>query len=89
MNKKKVPIIVGPTAVGKTRLSLGIAEKIGAEIISADSRQIYRFMDIGTAKPSLAERQLIPHHFIDIRNPDEEYSAGEFGKEARRVIADL
>ena len=87
--KKKVPIIVGPTGVGKTRLSLVIASQIKSEIISADSRQIYKFMDIGTAKPTRLERGLVRHHFIDIKYPDESYSSGMFGREARAKIDEL
>ena len=83
---KNVLLIVGPTAVGKTYLSLKLAEKLTGEIVSADSRQIYKFMDIGTAKPTLEERQQASHHFIDIKFPDEYYSAGMYGKEARVVI---
>jgi tRNA dimethylallyltransferase len=79
VRKPAVLVLVGPTASGKTAVSLPLAEQIGAEIISADSRQLYRCLDIGTAKPSPEERKRVPHHFIDIRNPDEEYSAGEFG----------
>ncbi len=75
--------------MGKTELSLQLAEKIKGEIVSADSRQVYRFMDIGTAKPSLEQRRRVPHHFIDIRNPDEYYSAGEYGREARTCIDHL
>ncbi|MBN1353018.1 tRNA (adenosine(37)-N6)-dimethylallyltransferase MiaA [candidate division KSB1 bacterium] len=86
---KTVPVIVGPTAAGKTKLSLIVASRIKSEIISADSRQIYRYMDIGTAKPTKMERKLIRHHFIDIRNPDETYSSGEFAQEARQKIAEL
>ena len=86
----KVIIIVGPTAVGKTAFSMQLAEKLkNAEIISADSRQIYRFMDIGTAKPTPQERKRVTHHFIDIKYPDEYYSAGKFGQEAREVIKQL
>jgi tRNA dimethylallyltransferase len=86
----RVIFIVGPTAVGKTELSLRVAEAIGnAEIISADSRQIYKFMDIGTAKPTQEELARVKHHFIDIKYPDEYYSAGKFGKEAREVIKKL
>ncbi|WP_456441240.1 tRNA (adenosine(37)-N6)-dimethylallyltransferase MiaA [Caldithrix abyssi] len=84
--KRVVHFIVGPTAIGKTFLSALLAEKIKVEIISADSRQIYRFMDIGTAKPEAEFRQRVTHHFIDICDPDEYYSAGLFGKEARTTI---
>ncbi len=87
--KPKVLLIVGPTAVGKTALSLELAEALEGEIVSADSRQVYKLMDIGTAKPSRAERRRVPHHFIDIRYPDEAYSAGQFGEEARACIAEL
>lgn len=82
-------IIVGPTAVGKTAVSLEMARRVDAEIVSADSRQIYRYMDIGTAKPTPQERAVVPHHFIDIRNPDEHYSAGQFAREARAVIENI
>ncbi len=66
-----------------------LAERLGAEILSADSRQVYKFMDIGTAKPTPAELARVPHHFIDIRKPDQLYSAGEYGRQARAVIDDL
>ncbi|MFZ5515385.1 MAG: tRNA (adenosine(37)-N6)-dimethylallyltransferase MiaA [Candidatus Zhuqueibacterota bacterium] len=84
---KKVIFIVGPTAVGKTGFSLQLAAQFeSVEIISADSRQVYKLMDIGTAKPLLSERAQIVHHFIDCKLPDEYFSAGQFGNEARRVI---
>ncbi|MCY3678968.1 MAG: tRNA (adenosine(37)-N6)-dimethylallyltransferase MiaA [Gemmatimonadetes bacterium] len=78
--------IVGPTGAGKTALALLVAQRLGGEIISLDSRQIYRGMDIGTAKVTPAERALVPHHGLDLRNPDQRYSAGEFGRDARRWI---
>lgn len=81
--------IVGPTAIGKTRLSLFLSDFFPVEIVSADSRQIYRYLDIGTAKPTLEERSKVVHHFIDIRNPDEYYSAGQFGKEASEVVLEI
>jgi len=77
-SKKRVIVIAGPTAVGKTRFSLDLAEAIGGEIISADSMQVYRGMDIGTAKVSLEERALIPHHMIDICDIDEPFNVAEF-----------
>ena len=86
---KKVPVIVGPTAVGKTALSLEMARVLGAEIISADSRQIYKYLDIGTAKVEKKFRDEIKHHFIDIVEPDAYYSAGMFAREAREKIAAL
>ncbi len=85
----RVPIIVGPTGVGKTQFSLRLAEKIELEIISADSRQIYRYMDIGTAKPTATQRNAVVHHFIDIKFPDEYYSAGSFSREARTAIDEI
>ena len=72
---RPIPVIIGPTAVGKTDLSLAIARDLDAEIIGGDSRQVYRFLDIGTAKPSLAQRHTVPHHLIDILNPDEPLNA--------------
>src|SRR5215204_3722702 len=67
-------VIVGPTAVGKTALAIALAQALNGEIVSADSRQVYRGMDIGTAKPSAAERAAAPHHLIDVVDPDEEFS---------------
>ncbi|MBI5464558.1 MAG: tRNA (adenosine(37)-N6)-dimethylallyltransferase MiaA [Ignavibacteriales bacterium] len=81
--------LVGPTASGKTALSIELAARMNAEIVSADSRQVYRFLDIGTAKPSLDQSQAIPHHFIDVVNPDEEYSAGVYGIAARTAISEI
>lgn len=82
-------VITGPTAVGKTAVALELARHIPAEIISADSRQVYRDMDIGTAKPTPEQLRQTPHHFINIRNPDEIYTAGEYGRAARRVVMDI
>lgn len=89
MTKLPVLFLVGPTASGKTDLSIRLAEANNAEIISADSRQIYKFMTIGTAKPSELELQKIPHHFIDELNPDEEFSAGDFQKQAYERIRNI
>ncbi len=85
-NQNVLPVILGPTASGKTELSLRLAEIYDCEIISADSRQIYRYMDIGTSKPDKSILASIPHHFIDILNPDENYSAGKFEHYGRIVI---
>lgn len=85
----KVPVIVGATATGKTELSLCLAEKLNGEIVSADSRQVYRLMDIGTAKPSEEELKKIPHHCIDICDPDAYFSAGEFGRAGRKVVSEI
>jgi len=79
----KLIIILGPTAAGKTKLAIELAKKIDGEIISADSMQVYRGMDIGTAKPTIEERRGIPHHLIDIRNPDEEWTVSDFVREAQ------
>jgi tRNA dimethylallyltransferase len=83
----RVLVLVGPTASGKSAIAMQLADMLGGEIISADSRQVYRFLDIGTAKPSAEDRRRIPHHFIDEVSPDREYNAGEFGVEARKRIA--
>jgi len=86
-----IPLIVieGPTAAGKSRLALQLAERLGNEIISADSRQIYRYMDIGTAKPTIKERKRVVHHLIDIIEPWQEYSAGQFACDAAAIIREL
>jgi len=81
--------IVGPTASGKTALSIKIAKRFNGEIVSADSRQIYRGMDIGTAKPSAEELRAIPHHLINIKNPDEEYTVAEYKKDAIAAIEEI
>lgn len=82
-------ILVGPTAIGKTALSLAIAEQVPCEIISMDSMQVYRSMDIGTAKASREERQQVPHHLIDIVYPDEQYDAARFVRDAKKAIAGI
>ena len=81
--------ICGPTAVGKSSLALQLAEEYDGEIVSADSGQVYRFCDIGTAKPTAEERLRVPHHLIDILNPDQLFSVGLFVEKAREVIADI
>lgn len=87
--RQRLVVIVGPTAVGKTKLSLTLAKRLNGEIISGDSMQVYRYMDIGTAKASLAERAVVPHHLIDIINPDEEYSVVHFQQMATRLIREI
>jgi tRNA dimethylallyltransferase len=89
MTNHSVLAIVGPTASGKTALSILLAENFGGEIISADSRQIYRYLDIGTAKPTSEELKRAAHHFISILNPDQNYNAGEYGQQARAKIEEL
>ena len=81
--------LTGPTASGKTALSLSLAEKIGAEIISLDSMQIYRRMDIGTAKATPAERARVPHHMIDILEPDEPFSASDYREAAVKIAKEI
>jgi len=81
--------IVGPTAVGKTKLSIKLAQVLNGEIISGDSMQIYRGMDIGTAKATIKERQGIVHHLIDEKSPDESYSVAEFQQTVRTKIAEI
>ena len=89
--KKKKPVIVlaGPTAVGKSSIAVELASDLSTEIISADSRQIYRSMDIGTAKPDLLDRKRVAHHLIDVVDPDETFSAGRFKTMADAVITRL
>ncbi|MBI4810144.1 MAG: tRNA (adenosine(37)-N6)-dimethylallyltransferase MiaA [Ignavibacteriales bacterium] len=82
-------VLVGPTASGKTPISLSIAERLNGEIISADSRQVYKFMDIGTAKPTRDERKRVRHYFVDEILPDREFNAGEFGKKGRLIIDEI
>ena len=89
MTQDRVLFIVGPTGIGKTTLAIKLAERLKGEIVSADSRQIYKFMTIGTAKPTNEELAAVPHHFIDIKTPDEYYSAGQFGSEARICVAEI
>ena len=86
---KKVLVITGPTASGKTAVSLQLAKKVGGEIINADSMQIYKGCDIGSAKPSLTERQNISHHLIDIINPTNKYSTAEYKISATKCIKDI
>jgi len=86
MEKTVVPVILGPTAVGKTSFVLRVAEAFGYEVVSCDSRQVYRYMDIGTAKPSPSERERVKHWMIDILEPDEPYSAFAFAGGALRII---
>jgi len=81
-----VLVLVGPTAIGKTGLSLELARKFGCEIVNVDSMQVYRYMNIGTAKPTLREREGIRHHLIDIVDPDEQYSSALFVRDALAAV---
>ncbi len=89
MAAPSIVVLVGPTAAGKSSLALRLAEQIPAEIVSADSMQVYRGMDIGTAKPSVEDRARIPHHLIDIADPDESFHAARYQKEADQAIAGI
>ena len=88
-SQKDLILIVGPTAVGKTDIAIRLAERLNGEIVSADSRLFYRGMDIGTAKPTREEQARVPHHLIDIANPDENLSLAIFQQKAREAIADI
>ena len=82
-------VITGPTAVGKTAAAVALAEKTGGEIVSADSMQVYKYMDIGTAKPSADELALVAHHMVGVAAPDEEFSAARYQRMARACIDDI
>lgn len=82
-------LLLGPTGSGKTALSLALGERFGGEIVSCDSVAVYRGMDLGTAKPSPEERARLPHHLIDVANPDEPFTAGEYSRRARAVLRDI
>jgi tRNA dimethylallyltransferase len=89
LNMRLTLAILGPTATGKSTLGMALAEALGGEIVNADALQAYRGLDIGTAKPSLADRERVPHHLIDILDPHETYSAGEFARRAHEAIAEI
>lgn len=84
-----LPIVVGPTGVGKTEICLRVAERIDAEIVSADSRQLYRHMVIGTAQPTSEQRRRVSHHLVDCVDPDEEFNAAHYARMANKIIAQL
>ncbi|MBX6423828.1 tRNA (adenosine(37)-N6)-dimethylallyltransferase MiaA [Thermosulfurimonas sp. F29] len=86
---KKILAVVGPTGVGKTALGIELAERFGGEIVNFDSVQVYRYLDIGTAKPTPEERARVPHHLIDILEPDEPFNAAAFVERADCVIAEI
>jgi len=87
--KPPVVVVTGPTASGKTPLAIEIAQRFGGEIVNADSMQVFRYMDVGTAKPSLEQRAQVPHHLLDVVTPDVPYSAGRYAEEARKVAAEI
>jgi tRNA A37 N6-isopentenylltransferase MiaA len=82
-------VVLGPTAVGKTEISISLGERLNGEIVSADSRLFYRGMDIGTAKPTKEEQERIPHHLVNVANPDETWSLAQFQYEAQAAIAQI
>src|SRR5919204_4112538 len=86
---ERVVVICGPTASGKTALAVEVAEKLGAEIVSADSQQCYRGLDAGTAKPTPEERARVPHHLLDVADPEEQLDAKRFVQLADAAIADI
>jgi tRNA dimethylallyltransferase len=85
----RLPVLLGPTAVGKTELAIRVASRLDAEIVSADSRQVYRLLDIGTAKPTREELDTVTHHMIDVVDPDQPFGAGQYGRAAIEVIEKL
>lgn len=89
VDSKPLLVIVGETASGKTGISLQLAQRFDGEIVNADSWNVYKHMDIGTAKPSKEEREQVPHHLIDIIEPDDDYTAAVFQKDAQKAIADI
>jgi tRNA dimethylallyltransferase len=89
IGKKKLVVVVGPTAVGKTAVSIQLARRLQTEIISADSRQVFKELNIGTAKPSASELAEVKHHFIGNKSIEEEYDAGQYGRDALELIGEL
>ena len=89
LQRRPLFVLIGPTAVGKTSLSIEIAKKINGEIISADSMQVYKYLDIGTAKIRPEEAQGIPHHLVNIKKPTESFSVAEFKKLAEEKISEI
>ena len=82
-------VILGPTASGKSSLAIILAKHFGGEVVSCDSVAVYREFEIGTAKPSRAERALVPHHLVDVAEPGETFTAGEYARQARAAISDI
>jgi tRNA dimethylallyltransferase len=87
--RPKVVVVAGPTAAGKSDLAIRLARRFGGEIVNADSMQVYRGLDVGTAKPTAAQRAAVPHHLVDVADPDEQYSAGRFAEQAAKAVADI
>src|SRR2546423_13022933 len=92
MSTYNAPLLIslfGPTAVGKSALAIELCQAVGGEIVTADSRQVYRYMDIGTDKPTLEQRRVTPHHMIDLVDPDEPYTLALYQEGATRVIDEI
>src|SRR3989449_4828204 len=89
MQKHLLVALVGPTGSGKTALSIALAEKFNGEIVNCDSVAMYREFEVGTAKPSMAERARAPHHLFDVVDPTEEMTAGEYARRARQVLSEI
>ncbi|MGH7416666.1 MAG: isopentenyl transferase family protein, partial [Candidatus Rokuibacteriota bacterium] len=87
VSRSPLLVLVGPTSVGKTAVAVRLAGQIAMEVVSADSRQVYRGMDIGTGKPTAKERAAVPHHLLDIVDPDQRYHAARFRAEALAAVA--
>ncbi|HEX9786425.1 MAG TPA: tRNA (adenosine(37)-N6)-dimethylallyltransferase MiaA [Candidatus Binatia bacterium] len=87
--KPKLVIVLGPTAVGKSELALELGQRFHGEIVNADSQQVYRYMDIGTGKPSRGDRERVPHHVIDLVDPDQEFNAALFRRSAAQAIEEI
>jgi tRNA dimethylallyltransferase len=84
-----VVILLGPTGSGKTALSLALGERFDGEIVSCDSVAVYRGMDLGTAKPTAEERERLPHHLVDVADPDQAFTAGDYSRQARAALRDI
>ena len=87
--RERLLVICGPTATGKTDLAIALARHIGSEIVNADSRQVYRYMDVGTAKPTAAQRAAAPHHLLDVVDPDEPFTLADYLERAHNTIAGI
>src|SRR5579872_1326492 len=85
----RVLVVCGPTATGKTAVGIALACRLGGEIVNADSRQVYRYMDVGTAKPTPEQRAAAPHHLLDLVAPDEPFTLADYLERARRAVAEI
>ena len=83
---QKIVVVAGSTGSGKSEVAINLANELNGELICSDSMQVYRKMDVGTAKPTLQEQDLIPHHQLDLINPDENYSAGQYARDTSKII---